>query len=75
MVGNNFTRKLDESIAQRLDDVTARLQLVNRYNHLMGPPTVAVSALQRDFVMGDMTPSETSSFATLYRYILAEVDP
>lgn len=56
------------------DEVTLRLQLVNRYNALTGQPDVVMSEMQRAFVYGRMTSEDAASFVDLHGCLIRALE-
>ena len=63
-----------EQVSQRYADAAVRLDLVNRFNYLVGAPSPVVAAQQREFVTGHMTPFDLEAFVRLYEYTIDAVE-
>ena len=59
-----------KTTGQQLGDVEQRLQLVNRFNSLIGLPDDVIGQIQRAFICGTMADDDTESMARLYQYVI-----
>ena len=48
-----------------------RVQLVNRYNQLVGAPKKITRTIQKQFLMGFMSTDDTESLRGLYKCVIA----
>jgi hypothetical protein len=59
---------------QKYADIGARLDLVNRFNFIVGVPDKGVSSIQRYFISGDMTSDNMQALIRLYEYTIDVVE-
>ena len=52
-------------------EAVGRAELVNRYNHLVGPPKKITRTIQKQFLMGFMSVPDTESLRALYTCMIA----
>ena len=48
-----------------------RLELITHFNKIFGPPNVALSVLQAEFIRGDIEPWEIIAFVKVCRGLIA----
>lgn len=51
-----------------------RVELVNRYNQLVGAPKKITRTIQKQFLMGFMSKDDTESLRGLYKCVIAAVE-
>jgi hypothetical protein len=59
---------------QRIDEVAFRLDLVNRFNYMVGPRNERIACIQKRYLIGDMTRDDLEDITRLYLYVLDGVD-
>lgn len=55
-------------------EAVGRAELVNRYNHLVGPPKKITRTIQKQFLMGFMSVHDTESLRALYKCMIAAAE-
>lgn len=55
---------------QHYSDPAQRLDLVNRFNFLVGTPSKIVAPMQRNFVAGHMAEQDAEALIRLYEYTI-----
>jgi hypothetical protein len=55
-------------------EALGRVELVGRYNHLVGAPKKITRTIQKQFLMGFMSKDDTESLRGLYKCVIAAVE-
>lgn len=62
------------AVLPNAEEAAARVQLVNRYNCLVGKPGKITKTIQKQFLMGFMSQDDAESLRGLYRCVSAAME-